>query len=544
MLPWLGPDVAAAPFGVRAFAYTSLWVGHWFATQTVIWAILKVYQRYGWVKKNTRDPSLPLWHMLAADVFGYYSWAVGAGVVHAWYNPTWESWDYSFPYVKLFWLQLPILMAYDTWFFFVHRAVHINKWAFRHIHGMHHRSDAYLNVTSNSFEHPLDGFAVVGLPVGLVAWLGCWLGNWWALLIPLHTIACIFVFGHSGYELKLVELHEVALLAVNPMLLIQLVTPNSARPMDHEDHHTNPRVNFSLFFTFWDDLYDTAYPKRARCAVFSSLVSLAFYVLGTFFDAWVMYAPASLAAALAVHALTPLPAACYRLLGGAAARATTRLAAWDRLRREHLVSYAEKGAPGAFAADPARRYIFCYQPMGVQARGAWYTFAGKGRDSPVSGLHTVKLAVGRWIWPLPGVQQLLALYDCCDSSYATLKALLTDKVPKSVCITVGGFREAKYLQTYAVAVKCRKGFARLAAETGAALVPVVGVGETFLAGEPTFAARIFKLIVPFRPYPLQVVFGEPITPLEGESVAALHERYCAALLLLGKEHGVPLQIAE
>lgn len=73
--------------------------------------------------------------------------------------------------------------------------MHTNKWVFSKVHAMHHRSDAYLNVTSNSFEHPIDGFFSVGLPVGLVAALGCWLGNFWALLIPLHTIACIFVFG-------------------------------------------------------------------------------------------------------------------------------------------------------------------------------------------------------------------------------------------------------------------------------------------------------------------------------------------------------------
>lgn len=72
----------------------------------------------------------------------------------------------------------------------------------------------------------------------------------------------------------------------------------------------------------------------------------------------------------------------------------------------------------------------------------------------------------------------------------------TQQVPKSVCLTLGGFREAKYLQTYNVAVRCRKGFARLAAETGAALVPVIGVGEPYVVGEPTFGARILKLVAP------------------------------------------------
>lgn len=84
MLPWLGAGVAAAPLLSRTAAYTTLWVGHWLLVQNVIWAVLTAYQRLGWAKKNTREPQLPLWRMLSADVFGYYAWACGAGFAHAW----------------------------------------------------------------------------------------------------------------------------------------------------------------------------------------------------------------------------------------------------------------------------------------------------------------------------------------------------------------------------------------------------------------------------------------------------------------------------
>ena len=90
---------------------------------------------------------------------------------------------------------LHLHQAYDTWFFWVHRYAHINKWLFRYVHAKHHRNDAYLSVTSNSFEHPIDGLLVVGIPVGFIAWFGLWTGNWWMLFVPMHTIACIFVFG-------------------------------------------------------------------------------------------------------------------------------------------------------------------------------------------------------------------------------------------------------------------------------------------------------------------------------------------------------------
>ena len=84
MLPWLGPGVAAAPLAARAFAYTSAWVAHSVIVQTLVWAILSIYGRYGLATKNTREPSLPLWRMLWADLLGFYSWTAGAGLVQAW----------------------------------------------------------------------------------------------------------------------------------------------------------------------------------------------------------------------------------------------------------------------------------------------------------------------------------------------------------------------------------------------------------------------------------------------------------------------------
>jgi hypothetical protein len=70
------------------------------------------------------------------------------------------------------------------------------------------------------------------------------------------------------------------------------------------------------------------------------------------------------------------------------------------------------------------------------------------------------------------------------------------QTPKSVCITIGGFREAKYLGSYHVVAKCRRGFARLALETGASLVPVIGVGEAFIVGRAALWARVIKLMSP------------------------------------------------
>jgi hypothetical protein len=60
----------------------------------------------------------------------------------------------------------------------------------------------------------------------------------------------------------------------------------------------------------------------------------------------------------------------------------------------------------------------------------------------------------------------------------------TQQTPQSICLPLGGFKEPKYLRSYNVVVNCRRGFCRLALETGAALVPVVGAGETEYSGAP------------------------------------------------------------
>lgn len=544
MLPALGPTVAAAPFLVRAFAYTTSWVVHSMIVQTVLHWILLWYERNGWVTKTTRDPQLPFWRMIYHDIVGFYAWLVGAGVVQAWFNPSFDSWSYDFPFARLFWYQLPVFLAYDTYFFWMHRFAHVNKWMFRNIHAMHHRPDAHLDVTSNSFEHPVDGFLVVGIPLGCVVWLGCHLNNFWAMVVPIHTIATLFVLGHSGYDLYVDKIADVALLAVSPFILVQMTSANCIHPMDHVDHHTNPRSNYGLFFTFWDDLMGSTHVKRAGTTLRLWLIGYCVYVPWVWYYEWVFLQPASFGFVLLLHVLTPLPQLVYRLLGGALSRLVTRLPIWDAVRRDLQVTYASPGERGSFRADPSRRYIFCYQPMGVQARGAWYTFMGKGTDSPVTGLADVKMAIGRVLWATPVVQQVLALFGGCPSSYRALRELLTDESPKSVCITIGGWREAKYLETYSVVARCRRGFARLALETGAALVPVIGVGEPLLAGRPTFGGRIFKSLQPYRPYPLKVVFGEALEPRAGETLEALHERYCNALLYLAKQHGVPMTIAE
>lgn len=283
----------------------------------------------------------------------------------------------------------------------------------------------------------------------------------------------------------------------------------------------------------WDEWYGSSRYAHAPSLLLHAVTTLGFYIPFVAYAEWALYrGPRAFLLLAAAQLLTPLPRLSAWALGGAASRFVTRLRIWDRLRADLLITYAAPGQAGAFAADPGRRYIFCYQPMGAQARGAWYTFAGKGRASPVAPLADCKLAVSWEVMALPVSQQVHTLYGCCDSSFKTLAGLLARKVrgggaaracepaclhagppcsrcaamqrppcerpsscratthaasrppcqaPTSVCIPIGGFREAAHLGTYGVVTACRRGFARLALASGAALVPVIGVGEPLIA---------------------------------------------------------------
>jgi hypothetical protein len=94
-------------------------------------------------------------------------------------------------------------------------------------------------------------------------------------------------------------------------------------------------------------------------------------------------------------------------------------------------------------------------------------------------------------------------------------------------------------------LKKRKGFVKLAHETGALLVPVLGVGEPKTIkgayGPLCLAGKFFN---PSRVNPIKVVFGSPVCVLAGEGLEDTHKRYVEALLALGKEQGVHLDVVE
>lgn len=173
-------------------------------------------------------------------------------------------------------------------------------------------------------------------------------------------------------------------------------------------HHLQPSKNMSLTFRHWDDWGGTAahVPGRASSSPLLIAYNLAFYyclshvlsLLATSAAAWAMLGAGALLLAL-------LPAPCGGPLW------LRRLRVWDVLRGAYGISLDASACAVAADAEPAgaaagvqggldgrQRYIFCYHPHGVLARGFWWTWMLQGQESPVAaaGLRWVLHLQGRY----------------------------------------------------------------------------------------------------------------------------------------------------
>lgn len=159
----------------------------------------------------------------------------------------------------------------------------------------------------------------------------------------------------------------------------------------------------------------------------------------------------------------------------------------------------------------------------------------------------------------------------CSASRESLLYLLNDKTQhRAVGVVVGGAAEAFYCRPgpYRVILKKRKGFIRIALETGTPLVPVFSFGETMLftqvdnpPGSWIYTIQnAFRKVVGFAPciplgrgmfqysfgivphrHPVHTVVGKPIyvekvTNPTTEQINALHETFTKGLISLFEEN--------
>ena len=165
-------------------------------------------------------PSIPQfapWELAAASIIYYYM-------------------------LPAFQFVLAILIV-DTWQYFLHRAMHMNKWLYTTFHSRHHR--LYVPYAYGAlYNHPFEGFLLDTCGTG-VAYLI-------AGLTPRQSM-----WFFTGSTMKTVDDHCGYAFPWDPF---QHLTGNNAGY--HDVHHQSwgIKTNFSQpFFTFWDRLLGTVW---------------------------------------------------------------------------------------------------------------------------------------------------------------------------------------------------------------------------------------------------------------------------------------------
>jgi Delta7-sterol 5-desaturase len=142
---------------------------------------------------------------------------------------------------------LLLMLAHETYFYFIHRAMH-HPWLFKRVHGIHHDSLNPSPFTSLSF-HPLEAFLEALVVPGMLLFMPL---HWGVLLIFQFTTLILNVNGHLGFELYPKD-HET-----RPILRwINTATL-------HGHHHKAFNCNYGLYTTFWDRLLGTLVPVPQR----------------------------------------------------------------------------------------------------------------------------------------------------------------------------------------------------------------------------------------------------------------------------------------
>jgi len=154
----------------------------------------------------------------------------------------------------------------DTWQYFLHRAMHMNKWLYTTLHSRHHR--LYVPYAYGAlYNHPVEGFLLDTVGAGLAYKLS---------LLTMRQGMLFFAFS----SMKTVDDHCGYALPWDPL---QHMSGNNATY--HDIHHQSWGIksNFAQpYFTFWDRILGTMWKgdtslkyERSRVNAENALKALA-----------------------------------------------------------------------------------------------------------------------------------------------------------------------------------------------------------------------------------------------------------------------------
>ncbi len=144
----------------------------------------------------------------------------------------------SFSFFNLFFHLLVILIFDDTFFYFLHRFMHENKYVYYKIHKIHHEANSPIPI-DYIYVHPLEWMSgFIGPFIGILILGGVNIYTFWLYLIirNLHELDI-----HSGIKSS----------------FLNKTIPFAGTNEHHDKHHALRNGNYSSTFTFWDIIFKT-----------------------------------------------------------------------------------------------------------------------------------------------------------------------------------------------------------------------------------------------------------------------------------------------
>ena len=146
--------------------------------------------------------------------------------------------DLEFSFLNLLIYLSIILIFDDTFFYFLHRFMHQNKYIYSRIHKIHHRAHSPIPI-DYIYVHPLEWMSgFIGPFIGILLLGGVHIYTFWAYLIirNLHELDI-----HSGLKSS----------------FLNSFMPFSGTNEHHDIHHAKKNGNYSSTFSFWDTVFKT-----------------------------------------------------------------------------------------------------------------------------------------------------------------------------------------------------------------------------------------------------------------------------------------------
>lgn len=169
----------------------------------------------------------------------YQTWVLKQRVPWLPWNICWLIYNYGFSMLKI----TIAFVLIDTWQYWLHRIMHMNKFLYKRFHSRHHR--LYVPYAFGAlYNDPVEGFLLDTLGTGIAAIVTGLTPREQIVLYTFSTLKT--VDDHCGYAL--------------PFDPFQKLFPNNS--IYHDIHHQQfgIKTNFSQpFFTFWDVLNNTRY---------------------------------------------------------------------------------------------------------------------------------------------------------------------------------------------------------------------------------------------------------------------------------------------